>query len=151
MLILNDTLREQMITHARACYPEEACGILAGPTGGDPIRFIPMSNAAPAETREYAYRFDAAQQLAAYREMDGCGEDPIALVHSHPFTEARPSAVDVALAADPDPLYLIVSLKDPANPVLRAWRIRGGRAAEESLDHLPTHAADASDTEAVVP
>ncbi len=136
MLILSDALRGQVIAHARAAYPEEACGILAGPAGSDtPTRYLPMDNAAPSATREYAYRFDPAQQLAAYREMDQCGEDPLALVHSHPHTSATPSAVDVARAAEPGAHYLILSLEDPAAPVLRAWRIRDGRAVEETLHH----------------
>jgi proteasome lid subunit RPN8/RPN11 len=140
MLILRDALRAEVIKHARTCYPDECCGILAGPVGAtEPTRYVPMGNAAPPATRQYAYRFDAAAQLAAYLEMDARGEDPIALVHSHTYTRAVPSAIDVACAAEPDAHYLIVSLKDRDNPVLRAWRIRGGDATEELLHDAAAH------------
>lgn len=131
MLILSDALREQVIAHARACYPDECCGILPGPVGGDePTRIVPMANVAFESVR---YRMDGAQQKAAYDEMDRRGEDPLALYHSHCFTDAVPSKVDVACAGEPDAHYVIVSLKDPGVPVLRAWRIQGGIAAEEAI------------------
>lgn len=131
MLILSDALREQVIAHAVACHPDECCGILPGPVGGDkPTRIVPMANVAFESVR---YRMDGAQQKAAYDEMDRRGEDPLALYHSHCFTDAVPSKVDVACASEPDAHYVIVSLKDPGVPVLRAWRIRDGRATEEEV------------------
>lgn len=134
MLTLTESLRDEIIAHARACYPQEACGILAGPQGTTtPTRYIPMANNAPPNTREWAYRFNATAQLAAYKNMDERGEDPLALVHSHTHTEAHPSAVDIACAAEPDAHYLIVSLKNPQQPVLRAWHIRDGHATEQPI------------------
>jgi proteasome lid subunit RPN8/RPN11 len=131
MLILADTLREQVIAHARDACPEEACGILAGPAAGDrPTRLVRMRNILSSAV---AYQFDAAEWLALNRQMDARGEDPLVFYHSHTSTEARPSAIDVARATEPDALYLIVSLKDRAAPVLRAWRIAGAVAVEEEI------------------
>lgn len=138
MLTLTQALRHEILAHTLAAKPDEACGILAGPPGSHtPTRYIPMRNAAHEPARPYLYQFDPAQQLAAYQDMDQRGEDPLAIVHSHTATEARPSAVDILHAADPQTLYLIVSLKDPAAPVLRAWRIHHGAATEEAITVPP--------------
>lgn len=134
MLALTQALRHEVLTHTFAAIPDEACGILAGPPGsGMPTRFIPMANAAHEPARPYLYQFDPAQQLAVYRELDERGEDPLAIVHSHTSTEARPSAVDILHACDPKTLYLIISFKDPHAPVLRAWCIHAGTAHEEPV------------------
>jgi proteasome lid subunit RPN8/RPN11 len=131
MLILADTLREQVIAHARDAYPEEACGILAGSAGGDrPTRLVRMRNILSSAV---AYQFDAAEWLALNRQMDARGEDPLVIYHSHTASDPAPSGDDLRFATDPDPLYLIVSLKDRAAPTLRAWRIAGGEAVEEEI------------------
>ncbi len=58
----------------------------------------------------------------------------LAIYHSHTHTEAYPSPTDVSLAAWPEAYYLIVSLADEANPVLRAFRIQDGQVSEEELE-----------------
>jgi proteasome lid subunit RPN8/RPN11 len=76
------------------------------------------------------YRF----QLEPGDPADFFAEDEgyeLAVFHSHPETEARPSRTDIAnvglWAARP---YLILSL---ARDELRAWRIEDGAASEEPL------------------
>jgi proteasome lid subunit RPN8/RPN11 len=120
MLILSDALREHVVAHAREHHPVEACGILAGPAGGQrPTRLIRMRNTLESEL---AYQFDLAEQIAAYREMDRRGEDPIAIYHSHTRTPPIPSGTDTRFARDLDALYLIVSTAS-TEPELRAWQL----------------------------
>jgi len=88
-------LRAQILAHARADDPDEACGVIAGPAGQDrPERFIPMLNAARSPT---FYEFDSLEQLRVWREMDKRDEEPVVIYHSHTATEAYPSRTDVAL------------------------------------------------------
>ena len=48
-------------------------------------------------------------------------------------SEAYPSATDVRLAFWPETYYVLVSLMDQENPVVRAFRIEDGRVSEEEL------------------
>jgi proteasome lid subunit RPN8/RPN11 len=76
---------------------------------------------------------DPKDLLRIYRDIDGNGWDVLAIYHSHTHTEAYPSPTDVRLAAWPEAYYVIVSLADEANPVLRAFRIEDGQVTEEEL------------------
>ena len=43
MLRIDQHLVDEMIAHARADHPDEACGVITGPEGSDePRRFIKM-------------------------------------------------------------------------------------------------------------
>lgn len=122
-------LYEEMLAHARAQAPLEACGILGG-RAGRPERFYPTPNGERSPVR---YSIPPADLFRVTRELDRLGLDLVAIFHSHPATEAYPSATDVRLAFYPDARYLILSLRDPARPVLRAFRIVEGRIGEEPL------------------
>jgi proteasome lid subunit RPN8/RPN11 len=74
---------------------------------------------------DWAYQFDPIEQVAAFQEMDERGEDPLVIYHSHTHTAAVPSGTDTKHAHYPDAHYLIVSLIDPGQPVLRSWRLAG--------------------------
>ncbi|GFG75148.1 Mov34/MPN/PAD-1 family protein [Mycobacterium botniense] len=131
MLVIRADLVEAMIAHARADHPDEACGVLAGPAGSDrPERHIAMVNAERSPT---FYRFDSAEQLKVWREMDDAGEVPVVIYHSHTATEAYPSRTDVSLAAEPGAHYVLVSTRDPHHDELRSYRIVDGVVTEEPV------------------
>jgi len=47
VLILDRSVRDAIVAHARRDHPDEACGIVAGPAGSDlPERVVEMTNAA---------------------------------------------------------------------------------------------------------
>ena len=48
-------------------------------------------------------------------------------------SEACPSATDVRLAFWPETYYVLVSLMDQENPVVRAFRIEDGRVSEDEI------------------
>lgn len=124
---------DELVAHARSQAPREACGLVLG-HGDRPERFVPTDNEDPRP--EVRYRIPPAQLLRHLRAAEEGGEDLVAIFHSHPRTEAYPSATDVALAHYPDARYLIVSLAAPDRPVLRAFLIRDGLVEEE-----PVHVA----------
>jgi proteasome lid subunit RPN8/RPN11 len=133
--ILPATLRDELVAWARAGYPNEAWGIIAGTAphqaGGVPLRCYPMTNAAASP---YRYRDDPQEQLRVVLAIDDAGEAVWGIFHSHVATPAEPSPVDVSLACHPDALYLICSLADMASPAVRAWSIRDGAVAEVPLE-----------------
>ncbi|MEW2356762.1 MULTISPECIES: M67 family metallopeptidase [Thermomonosporaceae] len=131
MLTIERALVDQIVAHARADHPDEACGVIAGPLGSDrPVRFIPMVNAERSPT---FYRFDSQEQLKVWREMDDRDEEPVVIYHSHTSTEAYPSRTDISYAAEPNAHYVLVSTRDPETYEFRSYRILDGEVTEEEV------------------
>ena len=127
MLPLGDDVREQMIDHALEQFPKECCGMLAG-VDGKPVKVVRATN---SEDSEFRYRVDDRELLRFLRDCDDNGWDFLAVYHSHTRSEAYPSPTDVRLATNwPDPYYVLVSLADQDNPVVRAFRITDGEISE---------------------
>jgi proteasome lid subunit RPN8/RPN11 len=142
MLTISAALRAEILAHARADHPDEACGVIAGPAGSDrPERFIPMVNAERSPT---FYRFDSMEQLRVWREMDERDEEPVVIYHSHTATEAYPSRTDVAYASEPGAHYVLVSTREPGEAEFRSFRITDGAVTEEDVRVVPDAAADAA-------
>jgi [CysO sulfur-carrier protein]-S-L-cysteine hydrolase len=132
VLRISQKLLDEVVAHARRDHPDEACGVLAGPAGGDvPTRFVPMMNAERSPT---FYRFDSMEQLRVWQDMDARDEEPIVIYHSHTATEAHPSRTDIGLASEPGAHYLLVSTRDPEQAEARSFRIVDGEAVEEPVE-----------------
>jgi proteasome lid subunit RPN8/RPN11 len=132
VLTISRSLVDQMVAHARADHPDEACGVIAGPDGSDrPERFIAMVNAERSPT---FYRFDSVEQLKVWREMDRGDEEPVVIYHSHTATEAYPSRTDVSFASEPNAHYVLISTRDPETEEIRSYRIVDGEITEEPID-----------------
>ena len=135
MLTLSQALYDQIVAHARADHPDEACGMVAGPEGtGRPERFIPMLNAARSPT---FYEFDSGDLLKLYRELDDRDEEPVIVYHSHTATEAYPSRTDVTYANEPGAHYVLVSTADAdglGDFQFRSYRIVDGVITEEAVE-----------------
>jgi [CysO sulfur-carrier protein]-S-L-cysteine hydrolase len=142
MLTISRALQAEIVAHARADHPDEACGVLAGPAGSDrPERFIPMTNAERSPT---FYRFDSMEQLRVWREMDERDEEPVVIYHSHSATEAYPSRTDIAYASEPGAHYVLVSTRAPAETEFRSFRIVDGTVTEEEVRLAPGATAGAA-------
>ena len=57
----------------------------------------------------------------------------VGIFHSHTHTEAYPSETDQKLAFYPDAHYVLVSLSDRNNPVMKAFTIHDGRVEEQDV------------------
>ena len=86
-----------------------------------------------ADASPATYRLDGLEQLRVFDEMDEQGWDLWAIYHSHTHSEAYPSETDVRLAMYPDARYILLSLQDREEPVLRSFWIRDGAITEEEL------------------
>jgi proteasome lid subunit RPN8/RPN11 len=141
VLVLPRQLYDRMVAHARAEFPNEACGVVAG-RGGRALIVYPMQN---AEASPVVYRFDEREQLRVFNEVEGKGWEILGFFHSHTHSEAYPSPTDRAHAHWVDPVteeevpaypnitYLILSLMDRGRPVLRAFRFEAGEPVEEEV------------------
>jgi len=120
---------DEMITHAKEDVPNECCGIIAGKDG----TATKLYRAINAEASPYRYSVDPKDLLRIYRDVDSNDWEVLVIYHSHTQTEAYPSPTDIRLAAWEDAYYVLVSLADDDNPVVRAFRIRDGEVTEEEL------------------
>ncbi len=122
---------EKIIAHARDTYPNESCGILAG-RDSVPTHIYQVKNTDP--NPRIRYLMDTREQFWIEKNMRHNGLQLMAIYHSHPHTEAYPSPTDVRLAYHPDAYYILTSLQDPQNPVIRAYRIQDGQITEEQIE-----------------
>lgn len=132
---MSETLRlsadqyQAIINHARACKPEEACGILAGEADGVAKKVFLMEN---AEHSDVFYTMDSREQFEVFDAIERDGLKLLAIFHSHPHSPPLPSAQDLELAFYPDAFYLIISLMHE-EPQAGVFRIVDGRIEEAEL------------------
>jgi proteasome lid subunit RPN8/RPN11 len=129
MCELDGVFVKEIVDHGLREFPNECCGLVAA-REGIPARVYAMKN---LDASPVSYRLDPKEQLEVFDEMDAEGLDLWAIYHSHTHSDAYPSETDVRLAFYPDSLYLLLSLGDRENPVLRAFRIVDAEIAEEEL------------------
>lgn len=129
MLALPAQFIDEMVAHAREEAPNECCGIIAG-VNGDATKLFRAAN---SEASPYRYSVDPKDLFRIYRDCEEKDWNFLAIYHSHTASEAYPSPTDVRLAFWPEAYYIVVSLQDAVNPVVRAFRILDGAVVEEEL------------------
>ena len=127
-LVLPRLLQNEIVAHAKAGLPNEACGILGG-RDGTATRFFPAINGQPSP---YFYAIDSQDLLRIVLAIEDADEDIVCIYHSHVESPAFPSRTDVELAAWPDAAYLIVSLGSEP-PEVKAFTIREGKISRCEL------------------
>jgi [CysO sulfur-carrier protein]-S-L-cysteine hydrolase len=131
-LRLEQRYLDEMIAHARADAPNECCGVLLGRDD----RIEQLRRCTNAEHSPFRYSVDPRELLAIDREAREKGWELMSIYHSHTHTEAYPSPTDVRLAAYPDAVYILVSLQNPDQAVVRAFHIHDGAITEETLEAM---------------
>ncbi|MEA3375922.1 MAG: M67 family metallopeptidase [Chloroflexota bacterium] len=116
----------QIVEHARAARPAEACGLLGGRDGRVETVY-PLPNTEQSPVR---YLAEPQAQVDAMLKIEERGNELVGIYHSHVNAPAHPSPRDVSMAAYPDAVHLIVSLTDGRPPVLGGSRIREGEIEE---------------------
>ena len=129
MLEIDRGFFDEMVEHGLAGFPNEACGLLAGKEGR-PVKFFAMSN---QDASPVSYRLDPKEQLKVFTEIDDEGLDLLGIFHTHTHSEAYPSETDLKQAFYPEATYLVMSLSDRSNPVLRGFAIQEGEIAEREV------------------
>jgi proteasome lid subunit RPN8/RPN11 len=129
-LKVTQPLLDEMVAHAREDSPNECCGLVGGT--GDEARTVYRAD--NAEASPYRYSIAPREQLELMNRIEDAGEEVVGIYHSHTRTPAYPSQTDVNLAAGwPDAVYFIVSLANPDDPVVNAFRIRENRVEDVDL------------------
>ena len=117
-LKLPKSIEAALIEHATSLAPIESCGYLSG-IGEDVTTFHPMTN---IDNSPEHFSFDPKEQFSVVKEVRNNNEKILAVYHSHPETPARLSEEDIKLFNDPDPIYIIVSLKDKT-PEINGFKV----------------------------
>ena len=78
-MVIPAAVRDEIVAHARAGLPNEACGILAG-LDGRVERFFPAESDEPSP---YYYRIESRDQIRIMNAIDDAGLDLIGIYHSH--------------------------------------------------------------------
>lgn len=125
ILRLPTHLRDRCTSIARAALPNEACALVAGHVSDIDVvvtQILPVRNALASPT---SFALDGKAMIATEQRIDEAGETLVGILHSHPTSEALPSAKDLGDAQRYDPssvfVQLIVSMQGFA-PTLRAFR-----------------------------
>lgn len=119
MITLPQPIYDEIIAHAQAGAPEEVCGILSGRAGAA-TELVRARNEAADPIMDY---WVDGQTLLKQFDFEERGEEMIAIYHSHPVDPPYPSATDARNAFYPDAVYLICSLLQPEQPLIRGWRL----------------------------
>lgn len=131
MLQLPRTVVNQILSHAQHAEESEVCGLIASHQAVAD-RVYPIANVAGDSGR--LFTMDPKQQIDAMREMRESGGKLFAIYHSHPHAPAMPSTEDLAQAAYPDALYLIVSLDTKGVLEMKGFTLREGVVHEVDLE-----------------
>ncbi len=115
-----ESIYQEMVAHVIAGYPDEACGAL-GSKGEEVVKNYPTANA--AEQPDDFSIISEADIVRIYNDIDGYDGDMI-YYHSHPQSEAYPSARDIDWAKRSGYLYIIFSLQyHPKPPYARVFQV----------------------------
>jgi proteasome lid subunit RPN8/RPN11 len=118
-------VRRALVAHAEAEAPNEACGLVLLRDDAA-VEYRPGRNVLASP---YRFQLEPGDPGDFFAEDEGY---ELAVFHSHPETEARPSRTDIAnIGLWEGKPYLILAL---ARDELRAWTIRDGAASELPLE-----------------
>jgi proteasome lid subunit RPN8/RPN11 len=137
MITLRKDFFEQIVKQCKQEYPNEACGILAGKNGrvnGQHSRTVEkIYEMINLEKSPSFFSMSPEEQFKVNKDIRNLGFEMIGVYHSHFKRQAYPSSEDVQLAFYPEVSYLILSLQDMDNPVIRSFKIEEGKVKEEKV------------------
>ena len=135
MLTINQQFTAEITAHALQEDPNECCGILAGPKDADFFaKLYRITNTVASPVR---YLMDPQEMLNAMEDAGRNGWEITAFYHSHTHSAAEPSPTDIRMAQQSgwlgeDVYYILISLQDKSNPVIRAFYIHpNGKVIEQ--------------------
>lgn len=111
---------------AEDAYPDECCGLLVGRRGGADgvtVTAVEASRNVVAGDARQRFEIDPELRLRVMRRLEGGGEEIVGLYHSHPDHSAEPSARDLAMAYEPDLVWVIAAVAQGRAAEVRGYRL----------------------------
>jgi len=126
MLILPQSVYDQLRRHGEFAYPEECCGVLVG-TFGDGMKIVRRAvatrNASLSPNKHYAIDFH--ELISVIREARVAGYEVVGFYHSHPNHPALWSQTDFAEAHWIGCSYLITEVVGGVAETTNAFCLAG--------------------------
>ncbi|MFQ5507938.1 MAG: Mov34/MPN/PAD-1 family protein [Leptospirillia bacterium] len=128
MLIIPKRIADAMIAHGLKEKPLECCGFLGANAAREVKVMIPAYN---CDQSTMTFSIGPKATEYSYRRCDEKGLDVVCIFHSHTESSPVPSIADVVQAEnsiasiDPDFRWIIMGLRDPDNPEIKAYKITG--------------------------
>ncbi len=123
MLYLKRQDYDRILEHCKKGLPNEACGLIGGRKEGERWYIEKVYLLTNIDESRDHFTMEPKEQLMAVKDMRSNQYELLGNFHSHPETPSRPSEEDKRLAYDSGVNYLILSLMEIENPVLKAFWI----------------------------
>lgn len=126
-------LAQEIIAQALRDRPDECCGIMSG-KDGVVQRIWRTTNIDHSPVK---YTINPQEMAQVMDDVEKAGQEVLGFYHSHTATEAYPSVTDTRLAPPSNVFnyeYVIVSLQNAQQPVLRCFRIVDRKVQETSIE-----------------
>lgn len=132
MIHITEEAYDKMLGDALHGYPYECCGFLFGTEEGGDRKIIAAKQVTNISTEDQRRRFSisATDYIKAERFADENKLLLLGIYHSHPNHPAIPSETD-RLAAQPFFSYIIISVENDKDSILRSWRLNDNNQFEE--------------------
>jgi len=124
---------DEILAHVLINLPNEACGLLGGQMDGEVKTVEKVYLLTNVDQSPEHFSLDPKEQFAVIKDIRSRNEVLLGNFHSHPISPSRPSEEDKRLAFDAEVSYLILSLQDKENLVLKSFRIKHAEVFEEEL------------------
>ena len=133
MIVLTKRQYADILNHSLKTRPSEACGLLGGKieNGVKYVDKVYLLTNVDNSTEHFS--MDRKEQFAAVKDMRNNGHAMLGNFHSHPASLSRPSEEDKRLAFDPEASYLIMSLMDEQDAILKSFNIIKNEVKEEKI------------------
>jgi proteasome lid subunit RPN8/RPN11 len=130
-VIIASELLARIVEHARRDFPNECCGVVAM---RDSVA-VSVHEAENTAASPFRFEVDGLELHLTLTEIEGRGDELGAIYHSHTRSEPYPSQTDVNFAGGwPGVEWLIVGLRNGAEPQVRSYRIEDGRISEVGVE-----------------
>ena len=116
MILISPTLLKLITDAAESAYPAECCGLLAGRDANGEVvvtRVAPSRNLSETDVCD-SFEVDPEVRFRLMRELGSfhghTAERIVGHYHSHPDHPGKPSERDIAMAYEPDLVWLITTV-----------------------------------------
>jgi len=119
------TLANRLLTLAQLSPDKEICGLISGDSNNK-YQVYPIDNI--ADKPNCIFEMNPQQQIEAFKNMRQSQQTLFAIYHSHPASDALPSARDLHDSAYAEALNIIISLNTKGVLDMRGYFFQQGKA-----------------------
>ena len=132
MIIIEQSIFEEMVADALQTFPEECCGFFFGSENKDErlVTKILVVNNSKEGDKTRRFEISPRNYLDAELMAEKTGLQLLGVYHSHPNHPAIPSETD-RMAAQPYFSYIILSIVNDDFQDIRSWRLNDSFQFEE--------------------